>query len=234
MKITRRQLRKIIQEVSDISGINLPNMNAEGFFDLVPAGYVSRRPTGERISYGINGVTGSSGGRNMGYIAIASFHAAQTQNWGKPGNPAPMPVEHYAKNAGRVWSNLLRNDHGADVSPQQITNGLLNGTIRIQMNEPPRDVYVSYNESRTRSDINRIISREIRRIFSNDDKIINEGTSLSGLKKLLDYLTQTGIKYSPAGAMLVAYEKGDELINLITKDELDKAADLFMDTYKQL
>ena len=80
----------------------------------------------------------------------------------------------------------------------------------------------------------KITRRQLRRIILNEVKTINEGTSLRGLKKLLDYLAQKNMKYSPAGAMLVAYEKGDELINLITKDELDKAADLFMDTYNQL
>ena len=57
---------------------------------------------------------------------------------------------------------------------------------------------------------------------------------MGGLKKLLDYLTQQGFKYSPLGAMSVAYEKGDDLIDLITRGEIEKAGELFKQTYKNM
>ena len=65
-------------------------------------------------------------------------------------------------------------------------------------------------------------------------KSLNEGTSAKSLKKLLDYLTQQGFKYSGYGVALVAYEIGDQLIDKITRGDLEGAADMFIERYNAM
>ena len=79
----------------------------------------------------------------------------------------------------------------------------------------------------------KITKRQLRRLIRETIRrdLISEGTSLSSLRQLYDYIYQQGIKFSPVGASMVAYEIGDELIDLVTKGELEKAKDLFMTRY---
>jgi|TARA_R110002110_G_scaffold275811_1_gene491022 hypothetical protein len=79
----------------------------------------------------------------------------------------------------------------------------------------------------TRKHIRRIILEEM-----NSLQDINESTSLQSLKQLYDYLYQQGIKFTPVGASMVAYEVGDELIDKVTKGDMEGAAKLFTTRYK--
>ena len=69
-----------------------------------------------------------------------------------------------------------------------------------------------------------------------DDELVMEGqtdtgTSAEGIKKLADYLTQQGMKYSGIGLAVAAVEIGDQLIDKVTRGDLEGAAEMFMSRY---
>ena len=74
---------------------------------------------------------------------------------------------------------------------------------------------------------NRIVER--RRL-----RDLNEGLTPGGIKKLFDYMAQKGMKYSAWGGAAVISSIGDELIDMIVNDDLEGAAERFMDAYNAL
>lgn len=59
----------------------------------------------------------------------------------------------------------------------------------------------------------------------------NTGTSAESIKKLVEYLTQQGMKYSGIGLAVAAVEIGDQLIDKVTRGDLEGAAEMFMSRY---
>lgn len=60
------------------------------------------------------------------------------------------------------------------------------------------------------------------------------GTSAESLKKLVDYLNQQQIKFSPFGIAIATHEIGDKLIDKITRGDLKGAAKMFTDRYGRM
>ena len=73
---------------------------------------------------------------------------------------------------------------------------------------------------------------------SGDDLVMegqtSTGTSAESLKKLVDYLSQQGIKFSPFGIAIATHEIGDKLIDKITRGDLEGAAKMFTDRYGRM
>jgi DNA-binding transcriptional regulator YhcF (GntR family) len=80
----------------------------------------------------------------------------------------------------------------------------------------------------------KITRRQLRRMIISEVKSLNEGTSAASIKKLYDYLTQQGFKYTAVGASMVLYEIGDQVIDKITRGDMKGAADMFVERYKKM
>jgi hypothetical protein len=75
--------------------------------------------------------------------------------------------------------------------------------------------------------------------YNSGDDLVMEGqtgtgTSAESLKKLVDYLNQQRIKFSPFGIAIAAHEIGDKLIDKITRGDLEGAAKMFADRYGRM
>jgi len=75
--------------------------------------------------------------------------------------------------------------------------------------------------------------------YNPDEDLVMEGqtgtgTSAESLKKLVNYLNQQQIKFSPFGIAIAAHEIGDKLIDKITRGDLEGAAKMFTDRYGRM
>ena len=87
-----------------------------------------------------------------------------------------------------------------------------------------------------RSKLRKMILSEINKLNNKDSKILNEGgIRVKDAKKLYDYLVQKGMKYlTPFGMAAVMTTYGEEIIDLVAKDDLEAASKKFMTHYNAL
>jgi len=88
----------------------------------------------------------------------------------------------------------------------------------------------------TRTQLKRMIISEINELNSKDSQFLNEGgVGLKDAKKLYDYLVQKGMKHlTPFGIAAVMTTYGEEIIDLVAKDDLEGAMEKFMAHYNAL
>ena len=92
------------------------------------------------------------------------------------------------------------------------------------------------NRRQLRNYLEKVLNEETsKKVDSKYGKRINHGPDIkTPLMEFMNQLAQTGFKHSPVGLALVIHSRGDAIIDMVEKGEMDKAIDIFKSAYNAL
>lgn len=146
MQLSRQNIRNLINEEirrilrEGASGIS-------GNFEIVdPEGNMPR--LAYFVSAGNRSASGNVVGSQSLLIAISTLGSSlkgekksHYADWGSPSHQ-----KYASENAAYMWANQLNKD-GLQVSPEELSQAFLDGSIQIVFKEPPRNYQSVYNST---------------------------------------------------------------------------------------